>query len=203
MTPDSSPELAKRSWFGGLMGMEQEHHFVMVREKSFSQVKADLVHAFLSTCDLSHCVVSTTTFRGEYRRGGGSSMFSRNVRFQVDISPAPGERDTASATTFCLTFTLVSGPSRRFRRVCEHLQALISSPRGENHRKISTDSTVSYCSELVPASYCTAPAASKENGDADNHDRERKPPLPPRNRDMSKPTNRKALTETTSNRDKV
>ncbi|CAG5133252.1 unnamed protein product, partial [Candidula unifasciata] len=48
MTPESSPELAKRSWFGGLMGMEQEHHFVMVREKSFSQVKADLVHAFLS-----------------------------------------------------------------------------------------------------------------------------------------------------------
>ncbi|RUS81919.1 hypothetical protein EGW08_010305, partial [Elysia chlorotica] len=164
MTPESSPELAKRSWFGGLMGMEQEHHFVMVREKNFSQVKADLVHAFLSTCDLSHCVVSTTTFRGEYRRGGGSSMFSRNVRFQVDISPAPGERDAASATTFCLTFTLVSGPSRRFRRVCEHLQALISSPRGENHRKISTDSTVSYCSELVPASYCTPPS-SKENGD--------------------------------------
>ncbi|BFZ05102.1 hypothetical protein BsWGS_08141 [Bradybaena similaris] len=199
MTPESSPELAKRSWFGGLMGMEQEHHFVMVREKSFSQVKADLVHAFLSTCDLSHCVVSTTTFRGEYRRGGGSSMFSRNVRFQVDISPAPGERDTSSASTFCLTFTLVSGPSRRFRRVCEHLQALMASPRGENHRKISTDSTVSYCSELVPASYCSA---AKENGDADNHDRERKPPLPPRNRDMTKPTSRKALAEN-SNRDKV
>ncbi|XP_059179536.1 serine/threonine-protein kinase BRSK2-like isoform X3 [Physella acuta] len=199
MTPESSPELAKRSWFGGLMGMEQEHHFVMVREKSFSQVKADLVHAFLSTCDLSHCVVSTTTFRGEYRRGGGSSMFSRNVRFQVDISPAPGERDAASATTFCLTFTLVSGPSRRFRRVCEHLQALMSSPRGENHRKISTDSTVSYCSELVPASYCSS---AKENGDADNHDRERKPPLPPRNRDMTKPVSRKALAEN-SNRDKV
>ncbi|XP_055901379.1 serine/threonine-protein kinase BRSK2-like isoform X12 [Biomphalaria glabrata] len=199
MTPESSPELAKRSWFGGLMGMEQEHHFVMVREKSFSQVKADLVHAFLSTCDLSHCVVSTTTFRGEYRRGGGSSMFSRNVRFQVDISPAPGERDAASATTFCLTFTLVSGPSRRFRRVCEHLQALMSSPRGENHRKISTDSTVSYCSELVPASYCSS---AKENGDSDSHDRDRKPPLPPRNRDMTKPVSRKALAEN-SNRDKV
>ena len=28
--------------------MEQEHHFVMVRDKTFSQVKADLVHAFLS-----------------------------------------------------------------------------------------------------------------------------------------------------------
>lgn len=61
------------------------------------------------TPDLSHSVVSTSTFRAEYRRGGGSSMFSRNVRFQVDISAAPGERDPASATTFCLTFTLVSG----------------------------------------------------------------------------------------------
>ncbi|CAG5133253.1 unnamed protein product, partial [Candidula unifasciata] len=111
-----------------------------------------------------HMKTNVSELRGEYRRGGGSSMFSRNVRFQVDISPAPGERDTSSASTFCLTFTLVSGPSRRFRRVCEHLQALMSSPRGENHRKISTDSTVSYCSELVPASYGSA---AKENGDAD------------------------------------
>lgn len=35
-----------------------------------------------------------------------------------------------------------------------------------------------------------------------NHDRERKPPLPPRNRDMTKPVSRKALAEN-SNRDKV
>ncbi|XP_070200917.1 serine/threonine-protein kinase BRSK2-like [Littorina saxatilis] len=200
MTPDSSPEMAKRSWFGGLMGMEQEHHFVMVRDKTFSQVKADLVHAFLSTPDLSHSVVSTSTFRAEYRRGGGSSMFSRNVRFQVDISAAPGERDPTTATTFCLTFTLVSGPSRRFRRVCEHLQSLMASPRGENNRKISTDSTVSYCSELVPASYGSP---SKENGDAESHEREKKPPLPPRNRDSSvKSGSRKALSENTQ-RDKV
>ncbi|ESO97969.1 hypothetical protein LOTGIDRAFT_104436 [Lottia gigantea] len=163
MLPES-PEMAKRSWFGGLMGMEQEHHFMMVRDKTFNQVKADLVHAFLSTSDLSHSVISTMTFRAEYRRGGSSSMFSRNVRFQVDISTAPGERDVTSATSFCLTFTLISGPSRRFRRVCEHLQSLMSTPRGDglHHRKISTDSTVSYTSELVPPSYCSI---VKENGD--------------------------------------
>ena len=46
--------MAKRSWFGGLMGMEQEHHFVMVRDKTFSQVKADLVHAFLSVSIAFH-----------------------------------------------------------------------------------------------------------------------------------------------------
>ncbi|XP_076471771.1 serine/threonine-protein kinase BRSK2-like isoform X1 [Babylonia areolata] len=201
MTPDSSPEMAKRSWFGGLMGMEQEHHFVMMRDKTFSQVKADLVHAFLSTPDLSHSVVSTSTFRAEYRRGGSSSMFSRNVRFQVDISAAPGERDPSSASTFCLTFTLVSGPSRRFRRVCEHLQSLMSSPRSDNNRKISTDSTVSYCSELVPASYCSP---AKENGATESHEKEKKPPLPPRNRDSSKSGPRKALAENSQrDRDKV
>ncbi|XP_041365231.1 serine/threonine-protein kinase BRSK2-like [Gigantopelta aegis] len=194
MTPDSSPEMAKRSWFGGLMGMEQEHHFIMVRDKTFSQVKADLVHAFLSTSDLSHSVVSTTTFRAEYRRGGSSSMFSRNVRFQVDISAAPGERDMTNATNFCLTYTLVSGPSRRFRRVCEHLQALTSSPRGENNRKISTDSTASYSSEHASPSYCTP----KENGDDDPVDK--RPPLPPRNRDSSK--TRKVLSEN-AQRDRV
>lgn len=41
------------------------------------------------------------------------------------------------------------GPSRRFRRVCEHLQNLMLGPRGDalNQRKISTDSTSSYTSE--------------------------------------------------------
>ncbi|XP_050410961.1 serine/threonine-protein kinase BRSK2 isoform X1 [Patella vulgata] len=195
MLPES-PEMAKRSWFGGLMGMEQEHHFMMVRDKTFSQVKADLVHAFLSTSDLSHSVISTMTFRAEYRRGGSSSMFSRNVRFQVDISTAPGEREISIATSFCLTFTLISGPSRRFRRVCEHLQTLMSTPRGESlhQRKISTDSTVSYASEHVPPTYCSL---VKENGD--DASSERKPPLPPRNRDSSR--SRKILSELS--RDKV
>ena len=46
-------------------------------------------------------------------------------------------------------FTLLLGPSRRFRRVCEHLQNLMLGPRGDalNQRKISTDSTSSYTSE--------------------------------------------------------
>ena len=48
MTPDASPELTKRSWFGSLMGTErEEHHFVMIKDKNLSQIKADIVHAFL------------------------------------------------------------------------------------------------------------------------------------------------------------
>lgn len=55
-TPDSSPELTKKSWFGALMGTEKEdHHFVMIRDKNLSQIKADLVHAFLCVSDLLTC----------------------------------------------------------------------------------------------------------------------------------------------------
>lgn len=43
--------LTKKSWFGALMGTEkEEHHFVMIRDKNLSQIKADLVHAFLCVC---------------------------------------------------------------------------------------------------------------------------------------------------------
>lgn len=43
------------------MGDRDEHHFVMVRDKPLSQVKADLVHAFLC---VSHPKVSVITVHG-------------------------------------------------------------------------------------------------------------------------------------------
>ncbi|KAJ8298619.1 hypothetical protein KUTeg_022679 [Tegillarca granosa] len=182
MTPDSSPEMTKKSWFGALMGSErEEHHFIMAQDKPLSQVKADLVHAFLSTADLSHSVVSTTTFRAEYRRSGSSSMFSRNVRFQVDISPAHGGAG-GDCQMYCLTFTLIAGPSRRFRRVCEHLQNLMLGPRGDalNQRKVSTDSASSYTSETgtSPSHSCS----TKENVDEEVFEPKRisKTPTPTR-----------------------
>ena len=54
ITPEASPDLAKRSWFGALMGSvdRDECHFVMVRDKPLNAIKADLVHAFLSVRSL-------------------------------------------------------------------------------------------------------------------------------------------------------
>ena len=47
--------MSKRSWFGALMGSEkEEHYFVMIKDKPLSQIKADLVHAFL--CVSNNCV---------------------------------------------------------------------------------------------------------------------------------------------------
>ncbi|PRD28555.1 UNVERIFIED_CONTAM: Serine/threonine-protein kinase BRSK2 [Trichonephila clavipes] len=49
LTPDSSPELTKRSWFGSLMTNERdETHVILVKDRPLSSVKADLIHAFLS-----------------------------------------------------------------------------------------------------------------------------------------------------------
>lgn len=48
-TPESSPELTKRSWFGSLMSTEKEENYtVVVKGKSLATIKADLIHAFLS-----------------------------------------------------------------------------------------------------------------------------------------------------------
>lgn len=48
--------MTKKSWFGALMGSDrEEHHFIMAQDKPLSQVKADLVHAFLS---VSICTVN-------------------------------------------------------------------------------------------------------------------------------------------------
>lgn len=51
LTPESSPELTKKSWFGSLMATEKDETFtVLVKGKPLATVKADLIHAFLSVC---------------------------------------------------------------------------------------------------------------------------------------------------------
>ncbi|XP_046383009.1 serine/threonine-protein kinase BRSK2 isoform X2 [Ischnura elegans] len=154
LTPESSPELTKKSWFGSLMTTERDETFtVLVRGKPLATVKADLIHAFLSISELSHSVASPMSFRVEYKRGTTApAMFQRQVRFQVDISPvnrpdgsssqhshgmggAGTEGDTVGnhgsngSTTreylYAITFTLLSGNIRRFRRVCEHIQSQV------------------------------------------------------------------------------
>ena len=48
-TPESSPEMTKRSWFSSLMSTEKEETYtIIVKGKGLSTIKADLVQAFLS-----------------------------------------------------------------------------------------------------------------------------------------------------------
>nr|XP_020441625.1 serine/threonine-protein kinase BRSK2-like [Monopterus albus]XP_020441626.1 serine/threonine-protein kinase BRSK2-like [Monopterus albus] len=138
LTPESSPELAKRSWFGNFISLEKEEQiFVLIRDKPLSSIKADIVHAFLSIPSLSHSVVSQNSFRAEYKSSGGPSVFQKPVKFQVDIGFSEGERERERERAeregrremgiYSVTFTLLTGPSRRFKRVVETIQAQLLS----------------------------------------------------------------------------
>ncbi|CRK93040.1 CLUMA_CG006585, isoform A, partial [Clunio marinus] len=130
LTPDSSPELTKKSWFGNLIATEKDETFtILVKGKPLSTVKAHLIHAFLSMTELSHSVISPMSFRLEYKRGStGPTMVQRYVRIQVDVNPICKQGDVADLL-FAITFTLLSGNIRRFRRICEHIQAQVCSKR--------------------------------------------------------------------------
>ncbi|XP_076144106.1 serine/threonine-protein kinase BRSK2-like [Alosa pseudoharengus] len=124
LTPDSSPELAKKSWFGNFISLEKEEQiFVVIRDKPLSSIKADIVHAFLSIPSLSHSVISQTSFRAEYKSSAGPAVFQKPVKFQVDITYSESGCAQKENGIYSVTFTLLSGPSRRFKRVVETIQA--------------------------------------------------------------------------------
>uniref|UniRef100_A0A4W5L6U1 non-specific serine/threonine protein kinase n=1 Tax=Hucho hucho TaxID=62062 RepID=A0A4W5L6U1_9TELE len=128
LTPDSSPELAKKSWFGNFVNLEKEEQiFVVIRDKPLSSIKADIVHAFLSIPSLSHSVISQTSFRAEYKSTAGPTVFQKPVKFQVDITYTESTAATKENGIYSVTFTLLSGPSRRFKRVVETIQAQLMS----------------------------------------------------------------------------
>ncbi|EGV93453.1 BR serine/threonine-protein kinase 1 [Cricetulus griseus] len=128
LTPESSPELAKKSWFGNFINLEKEEQiFVVIKDKPLSSIKADIVHAFLSIPSLSHSVISQTSFRAEYKATGGPAVFQKPVKFQVDITYTEGGEAQKENGIYSVTFTLLSGPSRRFKRVVETIQAQLLS----------------------------------------------------------------------------
>ncbi|ROT77545.1 putative serine/threonine-protein kinase BRSK2 [Penaeus vannamei] len=75
LTPESSPELTKKSWFGSLMSTERDETYtILVKDKALATVKADLIHAFLSVSWLA----------GTSRRRSGVSRKCRNEQFDND-----------------------------------------------------------------------------------------------------------------------
>lgn len=202
LTPESSPELTKKSWFGSLMGTERDETYaIIVHDKPLSTVKADLIHAFLSIADLSHSVTSPMSFRVEYKRGAtGPTMFQRNVRLQVDITQANSGRPVLGneqngggdlPAIFCINFTLISGNIRRFKRICEHIQSQVLSRRPptspRTYRKFNTElSESSSCGSdrsdrLSPTPMHSLTDTEDCTSALDNYDKD-KPKLPSRQR---------------------
>ena len=63
MTPESSPEFTKKSWFGNLMTTEKDETFtVLVKGKALVTLKADLIHTFLSVSSDKNILLLTSIF---------------------------------------------------------------------------------------------------------------------------------------------
>lgn len=119
-------------------------HVVLIKDRPLTVIKADLIHTFFSSPDVVHQILSPMSFRVEFKRPSGtSSMFQRNVKLQIDIEPAnsstqaslmsknshlsanseaTSNRAGSFRSVYCLTFTLISGPYQRFKRICENMQ---------------------------------------------------------------------------------
>ncbi|KAG5849253.1 hypothetical protein ANANG_G00107980 [Anguilla anguilla] len=108
LTPESSPELAKKSWFGNFISLEKEEQIFVIPS-------------------LSHSVISQTSFRAEYKSTAGPTVFQKPVKFQVDITYTETTAAQKENGIYSVTFTLLSGPSRRFKRVVETIQAQLLS----------------------------------------------------------------------------
>lgn len=147
--------------------------------------------------ELSHSVISPMSFRLEYKRGStGPTMFQRYVRIQVDVNPICKQGDVADLL-FAITFTLLSGESicnacraarltwkfvsgniRRFRRICEHIQAQVCSKRyptamssPQNQKPIIVQQQQTPQSMSTSSNSAAASAESISCGSADSSDR--------------------------------
>ncbi|CAH8551344.1 unnamed protein product [Heterobilharzia americana] len=135
---------------------EETNHVVMVKGRALNRLKAELVQVFLATPGVVHTVISPTSFRAEYRRAGsGSSLLARPVKLQVDMVRATGGISTGSGhqnninsisserEVYAVNFQLLSGPTRRFKRLCDQLQtALLSGAANPNFVAHSTLNSV-------------------------------------------------------------
>uniref|UniRef100_A0A8C8LUH6 Protein kinase domain-containing protein n=1 Tax=Oncorhynchus tshawytscha TaxID=74940 RepID=A0A8C8LUH6_ONCTS len=120
LTPESSPELAKKSWFGNFINLDKEEQiFILIKDKPLSSIKADIVHAFLSIPSLSHSVISQTSFRAEYKSTAGPTVFQKPVKFQVDITYTESTTAPKENGIYSVTFTLLSGTRTRIH-ACTH-----------------------------------------------------------------------------------
>uniref|UniRef100_A0A2I3TPG5 BR serine/threonine kinase 2 n=1 Tax=Pan troglodytes TaxID=9598 RepID=A0A2I3TPG5_PANTR len=137
-----------KSWFGNFISLEKEEQiFVVIKDKPLSSIKADIVHAFLSIPSLSHSVISQTSFRAEYKATGGPAVFQKPVKFQVDITYTEGGEAQKENGIYSVTFTLLSGPSRRFKRVVETIQAQLLSTHDPPAAQHLSDTT--NCMEMM------------------------------------------------------
>lgn len=177
LTPDKvgdSPNLDSKSWFqrwnfrqeniNNQQNEEKEKEFsFLINDRPLNSVKADLIHAFLSTQDLIHNINNPSLFRCEYR--SPDKFLARNVRFKVEIivehnnntsNQSPNNNSVLTNNininnkltndnnnnntstiqqnqSYKILFTLINGSTKQFHQLCKHICSLISMNYSTTH----------------------------------------------------------------------
>ncbi|XP_048463278.1 LOW QUALITY PROTEIN: serine/threonine-protein kinase BRSK2-like [Rhincodon typus] len=145
LTPESSPD------------------FAMVAEEGFltyESLDQTIGCSGFEIPSLSHSVMSQTSFRAEYKSTGGPAVFQKPVKFQVDITYTEGNEARKENGIYSVTFTLLSGPSRRFKRVVETIQVQLLSTHDQP--SVQQLSAPSHCMQLLTGrlSKCGSPLSN-------------------------------------------
>ncbi|XGW34429.1 hypothetical protein V3C99_018369, partial [Haemonchus contortus] len=164
--------LVKKSWFGSLTSStsveRDDTYCVPVEGRTLNAIKAELIRSFLTIHELSHCVVGQNCFRVEYKRGPtvGGGVFSRGVKMNVDIVTSSQKLIAMNGEppSYVVQFVLLAGPTRRFKRLVEHLASILQGStlqRAERAqqaalmvrpRRLSDSSVSSACSDTEASS---------------------------------------------------
>uniref|UniRef100_A0A915PVU2 Serine/threonine-protein kinase BRSK2 n=1 Tax=Setaria digitata TaxID=48799 RepID=A0A915PVU2_9BILA len=138
-----SSDLVKKSWFGSLASSvsveRNDVQIIPAHGKTVNAIKAELIRAFLTIHELSHSVVGQNSFRVEYKRGptAGGSVFSRGVKMQVDIVQTAHRTTSEETPMYVVQFALLAGPIRRFKRLVDHLTAILQASQQRSDRSIA------------------------------------------------------------------
>jgi len=114
---------------------------LVMNKRTLNNVKADLIHAFLTIANLTHELVTPTSFRCEYKVQGtqhGMIFTGKVVKFRADIIQVSSGSKTnlindssstrrSSFGNYHVAFQILSGNNRRFRRVLELIQIKLTA----------------------------------------------------------------------------
>lgn len=109
---------------------------VMFDDRSHSAIKASIIQSLLSIHQITHSMTAPDFFTCEYRSSlQGTVVFTKTVKFTIEIyteanhlHSSPTEAAAPKTSNVYVCFRMISGNSRRFRKIVQVLYAHISSP---------------------------------------------------------------------------
>lgn len=159
-------ETVKKSWFpGSLFNVDHggaEPHHVIIKDRTLTEIKADLTHSFLTMPKITHSPLENNKFKLEYKKQARfllpSAPHPTSLEVSIDEVPSDEQCGEDEFPTYDITIKFESGSHRKFRRLCQKIHTAVLNRGINRSNSNNTDSFASLDKFLLP---------SKENGRSD------------------------------------